>query len=51
MRQGDYRYVFSEQRMKGTMGLWAEPFGLDLERIRGGLNKLIEDQLHERGRR
>src|SRR5262249_15720879 len=26
VRQGDYKYVFSEQRMPGTMGLWAEPF-------------------------
>lgn len=26
MRQGDYKYVFSEQRMQGTMGVWAEPF-------------------------
>ncbi len=26
MRQGDYKYVFSEQRKQGTMGLWAEPF-------------------------
>ncbi|HEX7853679.1 MAG TPA: arylsulfatase [Sphingobium sp.] len=25
-RIGDYKYVFSEQRMQGTMGLWAEPF-------------------------
>jgi len=25
-RKGDYKYVFSEQRMEGTMGLWAEPF-------------------------
>ncbi len=25
-RSGDYKYVFSEQRMQGTMGLWAEPF-------------------------
>jgi arylsulfatase len=25
-RLGDYKYVFSEQRMQGTMGLWAEPF-------------------------
>jgi arylsulfatase len=25
-RQGDYKYVFSEQRMQGTMGVWAEPF-------------------------
>jgi arylsulfatase A-like enzyme len=25
-RTGDYKYVFSEQRMEGTMGLWAEPF-------------------------
>jgi arylsulfatase A-like enzyme len=25
-RDGDYKYVFSEQRMQGTMGLWAEPF-------------------------
>ncbi|GJD52910.1 hypothetical protein OPKNFCMD_5677 [Methylobacterium crusticola] len=26
LRQGDYKFVFSEQRMQGTMGLWAEPF-------------------------
>ncbi len=26
MRQGDYKYVFSEQRAKGTMQVWAEPF-------------------------
>ena len=26
MRQGDYKYVFSEQRTEGTMGVWAEPF-------------------------
>jgi arylsulfatase A-like enzyme len=26
LRKGDYKYVFSEQRMQGTMGLWAEPF-------------------------
>ena len=26
MRQGDYKYVFSEQRKQGTMGVWAEPF-------------------------
>ena len=25
-RQGDYKYVFAEQRQKGTMGLWANPF-------------------------
>jgi arylsulfatase A-like enzyme len=25
-RQGPYKFVFSEQRMQGTMGLWAEPF-------------------------
>ena len=25
-RTGDYKYVFSERRMQGTMGLWAEPF-------------------------
>jgi arylsulfatase A-like enzyme len=25
-RKGDYKYVFSEQRAKGTMQLWAEPF-------------------------
>jgi arylsulfatase len=135
MRQGDYKYVFSEQRKEGTMALWAEPFttlrlqkifnlmqdpferadvtsntfwdwqlnhigsaygmmdevfqfvatfkefpprsfppsfnpanvmesvlngmkedkrlkdGLDVERIRQGVNKMIEDQLRERGRR
>jgi len=26
MRWGDCKYVFSEQRLQGTMGLWAEPF-------------------------
>jgi arylsulfatase len=26
MRQGDYKYVFSEQRAPGTMEVWAEPF-------------------------
>ena len=26
MRQGDFKYVFAEQRKEGTMGLWAEPF-------------------------
>jgi arylsulfatase len=26
MRWGNYKYVFSEQRMPGTMGVWAEPF-------------------------
>jgi arylsulfatase A-like enzyme len=25
-RLGDYKYVFSEQRKEGTMGVWAEPF-------------------------
>jgi len=25
-RKGDMKYVFSEQRKQGTMGLWAEPF-------------------------
>jgi arylsulfatase len=25
-RQGDFKYVFSEQRAQGTMALWAEPF-------------------------
>ena len=24
--KGDYKYVFSEQRMQGTLGVWAEPF-------------------------
>ena len=26
LRQGDIKYVFSEQRKEGTMGVWAEPF-------------------------
>ena len=26
MRDGDYKYVFAEQRLAGTMGVWAEPF-------------------------
>ncbi|WP_409417799.1 arylsulfatase [Flavobacterium sp. PS2] len=26
MRQGDYKFVYAEQRMIGTMGVWAEPF-------------------------
>ena len=25
-RWGDYKYVYAEQRMPGTMGVWAEPF-------------------------
>jgi arylsulfatase A-like enzyme len=26
LRKGDIKYVFSEQRLPGTMGVWAEPF-------------------------
>ncbi|MCV2485763.1 arylsulfatase [Flavobacterium sp. SH_e] len=26
LREGDYKYVFAEQRLAGTMGVWAEPF-------------------------
>ncbi len=26
LRQGDYKYVFAEQRQPGTMMVWAEPF-------------------------
>lgn len=26
VRWGDYKFVFSEQRKEGTMGVWAEPF-------------------------
>jgi arylsulfatase len=26
MRQGDYKLVFAEQRLPGTLGVWAEPF-------------------------
>ena len=26
MRQGDYKYVYAEQRLQGTLGVWAEPF-------------------------
>lgn len=26
LREGDYKYVFAEQRLEGTMGVWAEPF-------------------------
>ena len=34
MRQGDYKYVFSEQRAPGTMQVWAEPFAtLRLQKI------------------
>ncbi len=25
-RDGDYKYVYAEQRLAGTMGVWAEPF-------------------------
>lgn len=25
-RKGPYKYVYAEQRMQGTMGVWAEPF-------------------------
>jgi hypothetical protein len=26
MRLGDYKYVYAEQRLAGTLGVWAEPF-------------------------
>jgi len=26
LREGDYKYVFAEQRLQGTLGVWAEPF-------------------------
>ncbi|OIV42564.1 arylsulfatase [Flavobacterium johnsoniae] len=26
MRQGDYKFVYAEQRLGGTLGVWAEPF-------------------------
>jgi hypothetical protein len=26
LRQGDYKYVYAEQRKQGTLGVWAEPF-------------------------
>ncbi len=26
LRKGDFKYVYSEQRKQGTMGLWGEPF-------------------------
>jgi arylsulfatase len=26
MRKGDYKYSFAEQRLAGTLGVWAEPF-------------------------
>jgi arylsulfatase A-like enzyme len=26
LRQGDYKYVYAEQRLQGTLGVWAEPF-------------------------
>jgi arylsulfatase A-like enzyme len=26
LRQGDYKYSFAEQRLAGTLGVWAEPF-------------------------
>jgi hypothetical protein len=26
LRKGDYKYVYAEQRMIGTLGVWAEPF-------------------------
>ncbi len=26
MRKGDYKFVYAEQRLAGTMGVWAEPF-------------------------
>ncbi|MCP2026526.1 arylsulfatase [Flavobacterium sp. HSC-32F16] len=26
LREGDYKFVFAEQRLQGTMGVWAEPF-------------------------
>jgi arylsulfatase len=26
MRKGDYKFVYAEQRLAGTLGVWAEPF-------------------------
>lgn len=26
LREGDYKFVFAEQRLQGTLGVWAEPF-------------------------
>jgi len=26
LRQGDYKYTYAEQRLAGTLGVWAEPF-------------------------
>ncbi len=26
LRDGDYKYVYAEQRLAGTLGVWAEPF-------------------------
>jgi arylsulfatase A-like enzyme len=26
MREGDYKFVYAEQRREGTLGVWAEPF-------------------------
>ena len=26
LRKGDYKYVYAEQRLEGTMGVWANPF-------------------------
>jgi arylsulfatase A-like enzyme len=26
LRKGDYKYVYAEQRLPGTLGVWAEPF-------------------------
>jgi len=26
LRKGDYKYVYAEQRLSGTLGVWAEPF-------------------------
>jgi arylsulfatase len=26
LRKGDYKYVYAEQRLAGTLGVWAEPF-------------------------
>ena len=25
-RKGDYKYIYAEQRLEGTMGVWANPF-------------------------
>jgi hypothetical protein len=43
-RQGDYKYVFAEQRLQGTMGVWADASSKTFATIRA-ISQFGADQL------